>query len=79
MKRLVLLWLASLVAVALITSALTFAQVAQFTPRVMSGDDLGFRVEELTGRAGTPTGVLVIRVDDEWVELKLAGGTRLLD
>ena len=70
MKRLVLLWLASLVVVALMTSAFTLAQ-AQQDGAVVSGDDLGFRLDG-TDRSGNPTGALVIRVDDEWVEVRFS-------
>lgn len=37
-------------------------------PRIMSGDDVGFRIEGLDGR-GTPVGQLVIRVNGKWVEV----------
>jgi hypothetical protein len=35
-------------------------------PRVLSGADLGFRVEG-TARDGAPMGTLVVRVDGKWV------------
>jgi hypothetical protein len=43
---------------------------------VLSGSDLGFRVE---GRRGaTPTGTLVVRVDGKWVEAELSSRVRVL-
>jgi hypothetical protein len=36
-------------------------------PRVISGSDLGFRVEGQRGD-GTPTGQLVVRINGQWVE-----------
>jgi hypothetical protein len=45
-------------------------------PRVMSGEDLGFRVE---GRKGDiPVGSLVVRVNGEWVEVQFATGVKWL-
>lgn len=35
-------------------------------PRVLSGPDLGFRVEGMA-RDGAPIGTLVVRVDGKWV------------
>ena len=77
MKRLVLLWLASLVVVAVLTSAFTLAQAQQDGAPVVSGDDLGFRVDG-RDRSGKPTGTLVIRVDDEWVEASFSMSSRLI-
>ena len=43
-------------------------------PRVISGDDFGFRVQ---GRKGdTPVGTLVVRVNGEWVEVQFAVGLK---
>lgn len=77
MKRLALLWLASLVAVAMLASTFTLAQAQQGDTRVVSGDDLGFRVEG-SDRSGNPTGTLVIRIDGEWMEAISSGGLRLI-
>jgi hypothetical protein len=41
------------------------------TPTVMSGNDIGFRVEGLRGRT-TPVGRLVIRINGQWVEPELS-------
>jgi hypothetical protein len=53
--------------------AMSQVMVNPVTPRVVTGADLGFRVEGLRG--GTPVGTVVIRVNDEWVqaEVKLPG------
>ena len=41
------------------------------TPTVISGDDIGFRIEGLRGRT-TPVGKLVIRVNGQWIEPELS-------
>ena len=66
MTRLVLFWLGVLVAVAVLTTALTPAQVRRDVPRVVSGADVGFRVEG-TDASGNPTGMFVVRLNGEWV------------
>ncbi len=73
MKKPIVLWLVSLVLVAATVSTFTLAQVLQDPAPVVSGDDLGFRVESLD-RSGNPTGTLVIRVDGEWVEANFSIG-----
>jgi hypothetical protein len=78
MKRLVLLWLASLVTVAAATATFTLAQARQPEPRILSGADIGFRVEGRDPRTGSPTGALMVRLNGEWVEVGASGGTRLL-
>ena len=35
-------------------------------PRVLSGSDLGFRIDAV-GRDGAPIGTIVVRVDGKWV------------
>jgi hypothetical protein len=50
-------------------AAMSYGQaigVTPVTPRVVAGDDLGFRIEGMRG--GTPVGRLVVRVNDRWVE-----------
>lgn len=64
---LVVIWLASLAGVGV------WAQAQSQQQRVMSGSDLGFRVERLD-RAGTPVGRLVVRVNGQWVEAGFAVG-----
>jgi len=61
---LVVIWVISLIAV----SALTMAQTQMNrlpSPVIVSGSDLGFRVEGQIGN--TPAGTLVIRVNGQWV------------
>lgn len=38
-------------------------------PRIVSGNDLGFRVEGTDPRTGNPTGTWVIRMNGNWVEV----------
>jgi hypothetical protein len=40
-------------------------------PKIIAGNDLGFRVEST--RDGIPVGKLVVRVDGKWVEAQLGG------
>ena len=77
MKKLVLCLLASLVAVIGVGS-FTLAQTSQSEPRIVSGDDFGFRVEGTEPRTGRPTGTLMLRMDGEWVEAGWSGGVRLI-
>jgi hypothetical protein len=46
-------------------------------PIVLSGSDIGFRVEARDGQA--LYGKLVVRIDGEWVEAKAAGGAVRLE
>jgi hypothetical protein len=63
-----MLWALSLV----VAVALASAQAREYRPlpepRVFTGADIGFRVEGLHG--DTPTGTVVIRINDQWVETK---------
>ncbi len=71
MKRLVVVWAASLVLVAMATFAFaqTFAQGSRLPePQMLSGNDIGFRVDG-TDIGGKPTGVFVVRFNGNWVEL----------
>jgi hypothetical protein len=52
------------------------AQVAPSTPTVLSGGDIGFRVESRKG--STAVGRLVVKVDGKWVEAEFSPGLRLL-
>ncbi|MEQ1870703.1 MAG: hypothetical protein ABL961_11825 [Vicinamibacterales bacterium] len=69
--RLALVWAVSLIAIGVAAAALTLAQGAP-DKRVVSGSDLGFRVE--SDRNGVPTGRFVIRVNGQWVEVKESVG-----
>jgi Iap family predicted aminopeptidase len=65
-----IVWLLSLVAVA---AAVTAAQALEYRalpePRVMTGGDVGFKVEGLYGNM--PAGSIVIRVNGEWIEARV--------
>ena len=77
MRKWIELWLMSVVVVAVLASALMRAQA---TPeelkrraqdqipgsRIISGNDIGFRIEGIN-QAGQPVGTLVVRIDGEWV------------
>lgn len=62
---LIVLWVSSLVAVSMWASAQS-RQVIPESPVVLSGSDLGFRVEGPQGSARV--GRLVVRVDGQWGE-----------
>jgi hypothetical protein len=78
MTKSVLLWLVVAVAVAIVTASITMAQTRPTGPRILSGTDIGIRIEGTDVRTGNPTGTLVVRIDGEWVEITPAGGVRLL-
>ena len=66
MSRLVTLWLFSLAVAAVLASAVTAQVVRPAQQTVISGTDLGFRVEG-TDSKGRPVGTLVVRMNGEWV------------
>jgi hypothetical protein len=74
-------FLALTIAIAVLSSFATWKlATAQVTaarpvnpPRVMSGADVGFRVEALRGR--TPVGVFVVNVNGQWVEAEISPGS----
>jgi hypothetical protein len=66
MKKLVLFWLASLALVSVATFA--YAQQRFPSPQLVSGDDIGFRIEG-TDINGRPVGVLLVRWNGEWREV----------
>ena len=45
-------------------------------PRIVSGNDLGCRVEGTDPRTGNPTGTWMIRLGWEWMEIGHAGTVR---
>jgi hypothetical protein len=59
-------WLFSLFAITAI--AQSRSTTPDEKPLVISGDDIGFRVDRYDG--GRPVGVIVVRVDGRWVEPK---------
>jgi hypothetical protein len=62
-------WVLSLV----LTGSWASAQGQRWTPLpepvIVSGDDIGFRVEWMNGRV--PSGDLLIRVNGQWVEARI--------
>lgn len=66
------LWLASLVGVAAFARGQALGHRPVAEPKVLSGADLGFRVTGLHGEV--PAGVLVVRINGEWVEVTSAPG-----
>jgi len=62
------LWIGSLLAVGAVTYAQS--QAREFRrlpePKVMTGGDIGFRVDGVYGNM--PTGTVVIQVNGQWVE-----------
>jgi hypothetical protein len=65
-------WVVSLVAVGTVASAQAQLWRPVPEPRVLSGPDVGFRVEGLRGEV--PTGRIVIRVNGEWVDADIGPG-----
>lgn len=65
MKRLLLLWVMSLVMAS--TATYVVAQTRRPAQPTVSGNDIGFRVEG-TDPKGQPFGTLLIKYNGEWVE-----------
>ena len=59
------LWVLSLVFVAC-AAAMVTAQVTRTPPRVITGGDLGFRIDGMDMK-GNPVGTIVIRINGEWI------------
>jgi hypothetical protein len=71
---LILLWALSLIIVAAFAHAQTVQRPA--TPTVLSGSDVGFRVQ---GREGNHVlGTFVVRINGEWIEAEPPGNVRKL-
>jgi hypothetical protein len=69
---LVMMWLASLFAVATLARGQAHQLNPLPKPIVVSGSDIGYRVEGLL--RGAPAGTLVIRWNGKWVEPQVARG-----
>ena len=54
-------------------SAQSIAPRAVNPPRILMGEDVGFRIE--AQRGNTAIGRVVVRVNGEWVETESAGGS----
>jgi len=63
------LWMASLVAVAAAAREQT-TQVVPLDSKILSGGDIGFRVESMHGNV--PVGTFVIRWNGQWIEPRSA-------
>ena len=64
-------WSISLVVVGTAVSAQAPVWRPLAEPKVLFGDDVGFRVEGMRGEV--PTGVVVIKVNGNWVEVQVGG------
>ena len=53
-----------------------FGQSSPALPTILSGPDIGFRVQSRNGE--TPIGILVVRVDGKWVPAQFASGVKPL-
>lgn len=87
MRRSTILWILAICTAVAISAGVTAQVVSQFDQsRVLSGDDVGFRVEgqrreprtdRQTGRTnqvGIVTGRLMVKVNGQWIEAEIAGG-----
>jgi hypothetical protein len=73
-------WPVVSLALALALGAVALAQprpgTPSLAPNVVSGDEIGFRIDHFEGR--TPIGTLVVKVDGRWVEAKTSPSLQLL-
>jgi hypothetical protein len=69
-RRVVLAWLLSVGAAIAGTAAIMSAQPAPPGVRVLTGNDIGFRVEG--NRGDYPVGTLVVRINGKWVDAAFA-------
>lgn len=79
MRRLLTLTLGAALGIALASGPALLAQfprAPQSDARIVSGNDIGFRVEGSDPRTGAPTGTWMLRVRGEWVEIGSAPGIR---
>jgi hypothetical protein len=67
---LVVVWTLSMIAAAKIATAQAPEMVPSAIPIVVSGNDLGFRIDGQRGQ--TPVGRIVVRIDGQWVEAELS-------
>jgi hypothetical protein len=75
-------WLLSAIGFLLFTGGVLLGQAGQLPPpvelativfpdgQVISGENLGFRVQRTIG--GRPTGILVLKAGSEWIEADIA-------
>jgi hypothetical protein len=67
---LAVLWALSMVAAVTIAMAQAPEAIPTTAPIVVSGDDVGFRIEGQRGQ--TPVGKIVVRIEGQWVEAELS-------
>jgi hypothetical protein len=67
---LVVLWAVSLIAAAAIAIAQAPETVLPIDPIIVSGNEVGFRIEGQRGQ--TPVGTIVVRIEGQWVEATLS-------
>lgn len=74
----IVLWAASIVAAGAWAHAQAPVAPAPSSqpPTIISGNDIGFRVDSRKGK--TPVGTLVVRVDGQWVEVDFAAAMKRL-
>jgi len=65
---LVMLWVTSLAVVATLARAQVLRSERLPAPQVISGNDVGFRIEARQG--GIPVGKKVVRQNGQWVEVR---------
>jgi hypothetical protein len=83
MKKMVVLWLVSLVVAGIVASGMTALAQGRGTPFfvplpepiILSGADVGFRIEGKNGD-GVPVGSVVVRVNGEWIATGMVPGNR---
>lgn len=78
MTKAAVVWMGSLLLLAVLASGLVAAQQGpRVAPRILSGEDIGFRVEG-TNQRGDPVGTWVIRINGEWREVGTSTSVRPL-
>lgn len=68
---LALLWIGSLIGVVTVAAQVGTQQVP---PKVLSGSDIGFRVESIEPKSGSVIGRIVVNVNGKWVDAYAGGG-----
>jgi hypothetical protein len=61
-----------LVAVSAVWATAQSVRVERVPPRVIAGENVGFRVEGLRG-GSTPVGRIVVMIEGQWVEAEVSG------
>ncbi len=71
MRRWIALWLVVMCLAMAVGTLLAQGQRQYSTapPQLVSGSDVGFRIEGTDPRTGRPVGSLMLRIDGRWVEV----------